>query len=468
MAQQNGGQQSRGAQQNGRNVGAAAEIYGNISSMQNTAGAPGLANHPDANTHVESKFFAKRFISYVGNNMDFQGFVEDAVTQPAYTHTNDEGWHLIPYHSPVAAFNETKWFAGMADSEAFRIRDMGFEITDITPMSTKATSVAAATEIESDFSPELVLQVMTDPERDTEINRVNYSDKSLEFDHNVNFTRAIVKNQGDGALPRVKWGYTKDFVDVLKKNTNFTSSATKNDCAFSTVQMFQDYPIHKFVKGSKIRYVEKGATSWYPLGKVNRSNPCYSDKNDAKFTPVVSEFFQSAVSGKFGLTGNITPFVGMLESKGATTMNDLGRYHPMPVYIMGYPYVGKDGPIDITVQFEIKYFYKIDFKKRRCGTYQANMLDNPPASWATQPRELRIDKVGYSMAVPRQVNYPMKMWEMAGSGGDHDVFDGEFILRNRSIESDSDYMHVEEGARTPKRYNDEPSSSQQSPPKRRR
>ncbi|KAL3854068.1 hypothetical protein ACJMK2_013349, partial [Sinanodonta woodiana] len=89
-----------------------------------------------------------------------------SVTQPAYSHTNDEGWHLVPYHSAAAAFNEVKWFAGMSDSEAFRIRDMGFEISDITPMSTRATSVASATEIESDFSPELVLMVMTDPERE--------------------------------------------------------------------------------------------------------------------------------------------------------------------------------------------------------------------------------------------------------------------------------------------------------------
>ncbi|KAL3854067.1 hypothetical protein ACJMK2_013348 [Sinanodonta woodiana] len=165
------------------------------------------------------------------------------------------------------------------------------------------------------------------------------------------------------------------------------------------ISMFQDYPIMKFIKGQKIRHVEKGATSWYPLGPINRANSLYSSKDTAKFTDVVADLFKSNVTGKLGITGSFTPFVGMLESKGATTINDLGHYRPMPVYIKGYPYVGKDGPIDMTVQFVIKYFYTVDFRKRRIGTYMFNLL---PATWKSKDRDERIDKIGYSFATPRK------------------------------------------------------------------
>ncbi|KAL3884910.1 hypothetical protein ACJMK2_025009 [Sinanodonta woodiana] len=284
----------------------------------------------------------------------------------------------------------------MADSEAFRIRDMGFEISDITPMSTRATSVASATEI-----------------KDTQNSMLDNPLGDLTFSHNDDYSTPVPTSQLGAMLPKVKWGYTKDFVDVLKKNTDYTSTTTQNNFAKKTVSMFQDYPMMKFMKGQKIRHVEKGATSWYPLGKINRANPLYSNKDDAKFTDVVADLFKVKVE-KLGLTTtSFTPFVGMLESKGATTTNDLGHYRPMPVYIKGYPYVGKDGPIDMTVQFEIKYFYTVDFRKRRIGTYAFNLLDNPPASWKEKKREERIDKIGYSFATPRQVNYSLKSWDVA-------------------------------------------------------
>ncbi|KAL3881922.1 hypothetical protein ACJMK2_028308 [Sinanodonta woodiana] len=280
----------------------------------------------------------------------------------------------------------------MCDSESFRIRDMGFEISDITPMSTRATSVASSIEIESDFSPELILMVMTDPERDTQNNMVNEL-QTLSFEHNDNYTSPIPSSQTEGRLPRVKWGYTKEFIDVLKKNTNFSSTVQTNNFAKKTMSMFQDYPIMKFTKGQKIRHVEKGATSWYPLGPINRANSLYSNKDSDKFKDAVADLFKADIAGKLGMTTRFTPFVGMLESKGATTTNDLGHYRPMPVYIKGYPYIGKDGAIDMTVQFEIKHFYTVDFRKRRIGTYNFNLLDNPPASWKTSTRQERIDKI---------------------------------------------------------------------------
>ncbi|KAL3854167.1 hypothetical protein ACJMK2_013445 [Sinanodonta woodiana] len=379
--------------------------------------------------------------------MDAKGFIEEALVQPAYSHTNDEGWHLIPYHSAAAAFNEVKWYSGVTEAEAFRIRDMGFEISDITPMSTRATSVASATEIESDFSPELILMLMVDPERDTQNSMLNDLN-TLTFSHNVDYITPIGTTQLAGNLPRVKWGYTKDFVDVLKKNTKFSSSTTENTRARSTVSMFQDYPIFKFMKGQKIRHVEKGATSWYPLGKINRANPLYSNKDDAKFTDVVADLFKVSVQNKLGLTTAFTPFVGMLESKGATTTNDLGHYRPMPVYIKGYPYVGKDGPIDMTVQFEIKYFYTVDFKTRRVGTYNFNLLENPPATWKEKERDDRIEKIGYSMATPRQVNYPLKTWNVAATADELDFRFDNFMTYHpqpRRVEredSEAEYMVI--------------------------
>lgn len=452
-------------QQQGRPVGAASEVYGNVSLMSNGQGIPGLANHPNANSHTESKFFSKRYISYISNNMDFKGFTK--ITTPGtskFTYTNDEGFHFIPYYSPAAAFNEVKWMSGMLDAEAFRIRDMGFEITDITPMTTRATSIASSTEIESDFSPELVLMVMTDPERDTEINRIN-STLGLEFDHNCDWSNPVVKTQGDGLLPRCQWGYTKTFIDTLTANTKIEDAK-----AFNTVSFFQDYPIYKFIKGQKISYTERGATNWYPLGEVNRPNPAYANKDTTKFKTVVQELLSSSIIGKFGITDPFTPLVGMLESKGATEMNDLPAYRPMPIYIKGYPYVGKDGPIDMTVQIEIKYHYTIDFKKRRVGAYPFHLLDDPPASWKTTERSKRVPKLGYTMATPRQVNYPLNMYSLSASGGgDYEFYTDNFVThRQPNPESDSDYMVVESSnppSPRKRRYliEEEPSSSYKSP-----
>ncbi|KAL3884717.1 hypothetical protein ACJMK2_024829 [Sinanodonta woodiana] len=321
----------------------------------------------------------------------------------------------------------------MADSEAFRIRDMGFEISDITPMSTRATSVASATEIESDFSPEIILCVMTDPERDTQNSMLDNPLGDLTFSHNDDYSTPVPTSQLGAMLPKVKWEYTKDFVDVLKKNTDYTSTTTQNNFAKKTVSMFQDYPMMKFMKGQKIRHVEKGATSWYPLGKIDRANPLYSNKDDAKFTDVVADLFKVKVEKKLGLTTtSFTPFVGMLES---------------------YPYVGKDGPLDMTVQFEIKYFYTVDFRKRRIGTYAFNLLDNPPASWKEKKIEERIDKIGYSFATPRQVNYPLKSWDVATAADNLEFREDNFMTchpERRGLEredSESDYMVISNSPR---------------------
>ncbi|KAK3582114.1 hypothetical protein CHS0354_009173 [Potamilus streckersoni] len=143
-----------------------------------------------------------------------------------------------------------------------------------------------------------------------------------------------------------------------------------------------DFPIQKFKAGQIIGHHWKGPTNWYPLGKVNRQNGAYAnpDTSGTQFDANI-DLTQPRVTA-FGET--MTQLVGLLDTQGTTQRNTINTNRPESVYIKVYPYVGKDGAIDITSKLKSE---TVAFRKRMCQAYPYPLLKNPVKELATAKME---------------------------------------------------------------------------------
>lgn len=388
------------------------EVYGIMSTIGDGSNAPGCSGHKAAEGAIEYKTFSKSYISYIGNNMGYEGFKSESWFN--WKASYDEGYHFIPWASLAPSFSAAKWNAGAADADAYSVVEMGFEISDICQMTTKTKSVATATEIESDMNPIPTIMMMHDPWRHTDMMRSN-TDNTKVFTHNNNFQDTVNPTTQDASiLPRCKFGFDDDFLKTWSANTGGSATAPGK---YNTVDFFQDFPIQKFKAGQIIGHSWKGPSNWYPLGKVNRQNPAYANQDTAGTNFKANIDLTQPTVTAFGET--MTPLVGMLDTQGSTQMNTINSNRPEPVYIKVYPYVGKDGPIDITCQIEIRYHMTIAFRKRMTQAYPYPLLKNPVASLATAAAGNYFklaNNAGYTFNNPDMINYPLNMFNYQTAG----------------------------------------------------
>lgn len=332
-----------------------AELEAQTLSMSAPIGSGTWSKHGGSSHH---KSFSRRFIHYVNNAMDKEGvFKTDpegytmdnyAPNKSNYANENryilDDGWQRIPYETLFASINGRQWLQNTTGARGFKVKKVGFTITDYMPLLTDTKTVSSTTVMTSQFVNKPDLWVFKDTGLDWTPIVLQSKKDGHAYSVNHNMEALEPESQEVGALKRMYFDLGDEFANTLGDEV-----CDKWDV--STIN--GDNDIHMMGMGSTYSHSYSPPNRFYPLG-IRPYKGTDSDKDDA--------------TAAMGADTNNQPYVwkvmpdklGDIEYNVGTGINQ-NCMEPPVVGVRIRPLHGVQGPINITGCIVVDYFSEVEF-----------------------------------------------------------------------------------------------------------